>query len=63
MRKIVDLYKRSAKDQLVWTYIIQLGQDGSHPSLLDYKEEALRLALVDKLGTEQSLLIKVRGYE
>jgi hypothetical protein len=63
MRKIVDLYKRSAKDQLVWTYIIQLGQDGTHPSLLDYKEEALRLALVDKLGTEQSLLVKVRGYE
>ena len=63
MRKVVDLYKRSAKDQLVWTYVIHLGQDGSHPSILDFKEEGLRLALIDNLGTEQTLLIKVRGYE
>ena len=63
MRKVVDLYKKSAKNQLVWTYIINLGQDGSHPSILDFKEEALRLALIDRLGTEQTLIVKIRGYE
>ena len=63
MRNVIDLYNRSAKDHLVWTYVINLGQDGSHPSILDFKAEALRLALLDKLGTEQNLLIKIRGHE
>jgi len=62
MRKVIDLYKKSAKDHLVWTYVIHLGQDGSHPSILDFKTEALRLALLDKLGTEQNLLIKIRDH-
>jgi hypothetical protein len=60
MKRVVDLYKKSAKDQLLWTYIINLGQDGSHPSTLDFKEEALRLATIDNLGNEQTLIIKVR---
>jgi hypothetical protein len=60
MRKVIDLYKKSAKDQLVWTYIIHLGQDGSHPSSLDFTDEAFRLAAIDKLGSEQTLLAKVR---
>ena len=63
MRKVIDLYKKSAKDQLVWTYVINLGHDGSHPSILDFKVEALRLALLDKLGTEQNLLIKIRDHK
>lgn len=62
MRKVIDLYKKSAKDQLAWTYIIHLGQDGSHPSLLDFKEEALRLAAIDNIGNEQNLIVKIRGY-
>jgi hypothetical protein len=60
MRRVVDLYKKSAKDQLLWTYIINLGQDGSHPSTLDFKEEALRLAILDNLGNDQTLIIKIR---
>jgi hypothetical protein len=60
MRRVIDLYKKSAKDQLLWTYIVNLGQDGSHPSLLDFKEEALRLAILDNLGNEQNLIIKIR---
>jgi hypothetical protein len=60
MKRVVDLYKKSAKDKLLWTYIINLGQDGSHPSTLDFKEEALRLATIDNLGNEQTLIIKIR---
>jgi hypothetical protein len=63
MRKVIDLYKKSSKDQLVWTYIIHLGQDGSHPSILDFKEEALRLASIDHIGTAETLTPKVRDYE
>jgi hypothetical protein len=63
MRKVVDLFKKSARNQLVWTYIINLGQDGSHPGLLDFKQEALRLAEIDKLGNEQTLIAKIRDYE
>jgi hypothetical protein len=60
MRRVVGLFKKYAKDQLLWTYVINLGQDGSHPSVLDFKEEALRLAILDNLGDEQTLIIKIR---
>jgi hypothetical protein len=63
MRKVIDLFKKSAKEQLVWTYIVHLGQDGSHPSILDFKEEALRLAQVDRLGNPDSLIAKVRDHD
>jgi len=60
MRKVIDLYKKSTKVQLVWTYVVHLGQDGSHPSISDFKEEAFRLAQVDLLGDEKTLVAKVR---
>lgn len=51
MKRIVDIYRKDQRDQMLWTYIVSLGGDGSHPSLEDFKKEALRLAVMDKRGS------------
>lgn len=47
MKRIVDIYRKGQGGQMLWTYIVILGGNGSHPSLVDFKNEALRLAVLD----------------
>ena len=55
MKRIVDIYRKDQRDQMLWTYIVSLGGDGSHPGLKDFKKEALRLAVMDKRGSLANL--------
>ena len=55
MKRIVDIYRKEQRDQVLWTYIVSLGGDGSHPGLADFKKEALRLAVMDKRGSLANL--------
>ena len=55
MKRIVDIYRKDQRDQMLWTYIVSLGGDGSHPGLEDFKKEALRLAVMDKRGSLTNL--------
>ncbi|MBU3587206.1 MAG: hypothetical protein B7Y67_19270 [Polynucleobacter sp. 35-46-11] len=55
MKRIVDIYRKDQRDQVIWTYIVSLGGDGFHPSLEDFKQEGLRLAVLDKRGPADSL--------
>lgn len=50
MKRIVDIYRKDHREHVLWTYIITLGGDGSHPSLEDFRQEGLRLAALDKRG-------------
>jgi hypothetical protein len=40
---------------VLWTYIVNLGGDGTHPSLEDFKQEALTLAAIDGRGSLEEL--------
>jgi hypothetical protein len=55
MKRIVDIYRKDQRDQVLWTYIVTLGGDGSHPGLEDFKQEGLRLAVIDKRGSLANL--------
>ena len=55
MKRIVDIYRKEQRDQVLWTYIVSLGGDGSHPGLEDFKKEALRFAVMDKRGSLANL--------
>ena len=55
MKRIVDIYRKDQRDQMLWTYIVSLGGDGSHPGIEDFKKEALRLAVMDKRGSLANL--------
>ena len=50
MRRVVDIYRKNQRDKVLWTYIVNLRGDGIHPSLEDFKEEALTLAGIDGHG-------------
>ena len=60
MKRIVDIFKRTGSHQILWTYIVNLGNDGTHPAIKDFESEAMRLAIIDKRGLEKNLIAKVR---
>ena len=55
MKRIVDIYRKHQPDRVLWTYIVSLGGAGTHPSLEDFKEEALTLAAIDGRGSLDEL--------
>lgn len=55
MKRMIDVYRKDARNRIIWTYIVNLGGDGSHPSLEDFKEEALVLAGIDGHGSPDEL--------
>ncbi len=59
MRRVVDVYKNRGRD-LVWTYVIHLGDNDFHPAQIDFELEALRLSQLDKRGAVNELSAKAR---
>jgi hypothetical protein len=59
MKRVVDVYKDRGRE-LVWTYVIHLGNIEFHPAQVDFEQEALRLSLLDKRGTQNELSAKAR---
>ncbi len=59
MKRVVDVYKNRGRD-LVWTYVIHLGNIEFHPAQIDFEVEALRLSQLDKRGSITELSAKAR---
>jgi hypothetical protein len=59
MKRIVDVYKDRGRE-LVWTYVIHLGNLEFHPAQTDFEQEALRLSQIYKRGTPSELSAKAR---
>ena len=55
MKRIVDIYRKHQPKQVLWTYVVSLGGDGSHPSLEDFKQEGVTLAAIDGKGALEEL--------
>ncbi|MBU3575393.1 hypothetical protein [Polynucleobacter sp. UK-Mo-2m-Kol15] len=59
MKRVVDVYKDRGRE-LVWTYVIHLGNLEFHPAQIDFEQEALRLSQLDKRGPPSELSAKAR---
>ena len=59
MKRVVDVYKNRGRE-LIWTYVIHLGNVEFHPAQVDFEVEALRLSQIDKRGLANELSAKVR---
>ncbi len=59
MKRVVDVYKDRGRE-LVWTYVIHLGNIDFHPAQIDFEQEALRLSQIDKRGALNELSAKAR---
>ena len=59
MKRVVDVYKDRGRE-LVWTYVIHLGNLEFHPAQIDFEQEALRLSQLDKRGAPNELSARAR---
>lgn len=59
MKRVVDVFKDRGRE-LVWTYVIHLGNVEFHPAQVDFEQEALRLSQLDKRGAMNELSAKAR---
>jgi hypothetical protein len=59
MKRVVDVSKDRGRE-LVWTYVIHLGNLEFHPAQVDFEQEALRLSQIDKRGALNELSAKAR---
>ena len=59
MKRVVDVYKDRGRE-LVWTYVIHLGNVEFHPAQIDFEQEALRLSQIDKRGALNELSARAR---
>ena len=59
MKRVVDVYKDRGRE-LVWPYVIHLGNLEFHPAQVDFEQEALRLSQIDKRGALNELSAKAR---
>ena len=59
MKRVVDVYKDRGRE-LVWTYVIHLGNLEFHPAQVDFEQEALRLSQIDKRGAINELSARAR---
>ncbi|QWE26060.1 hypothetical protein [Polynucleobacter sp. AP-Ainpum-60-G11] len=59
MKRVVDVFKDRGRE-LVWTYVIHLGNLEFHPAQVDFEQEALRLSQIDKRGALNELSAKAR---
>ena len=59
MKRVVDVYKDRGRE-LVWTYVIHLGNIEFHPAQIDFEQEALRLSQIDKRGALNELSARAR---
>ena len=60
MKRIVDIFSKDWTSEIVWTYVITLGNEDLSINLDSFENEALRLAIEENRGTENSIFAKVR---
>lgn len=60
MKRIVDIFTKDWANEIVWTYVISLGNEGVLTDIDAFENEALRLAIEENKGTSETIFAKVR---
>ena len=60
MKKIVDIFSKDWSHEIVWTYVIELGNDTNLFKAEAFENEALRLALEESRGDQGAIFAKAR---
>ena len=60
MKRIVDIFTKDWANEIVWTYVISLGNEGVLIDIDTFENEALRLAIEENKGTSETIFAKVR---
>jgi len=60
MKRLVDIFTKDWANEIVWTYVISLGNEGVLTDIDAFENEALRLAIEENKGTSETIFAKVR---
>ena len=60
MKRIVDIFTKDWASEIVWTYVITLGDERTQIDIDAFENEALRLAIEENKGTSETIFAKVR---
>ena len=60
MKRIVDIFDKGWSHEILWTYIIELGDTPMPPTVETFEAEALRLALEENRGELKTIFAKAR---
>lgn len=60
MKRIVDIFTKDWANEIVWTYVISLGDEGALIDIDAFENEALRLAIEESKGISETIFAKVR---
>lgn len=60
MKRLVDIFTKDWANEIVWTYVISLGDEGAPIDIDVFENEALRLAIEESKGTSETIFAKVR---
>jgi hypothetical protein len=60
MKRIVDVFTQDWSHEIVWTYVIELGDSTTPTQIEMFENEALRLAVEENRGNPNFLFAKAR---
>lgn len=60
MKRVVDIFSKDWSHEILWTYVIELGENHHPIGVEAFENEALRMAIEDSKGDARSLFAKAR---
>lgn len=60
MKRVVDIFAQDWTHEIVWTYVITIGDDATVIDIDAFEYEAMRLALAEGKGTVKTIFAKAR---
>jgi len=60
MKRVVDIFSKDWSHEILWTYVIEIGNSTSLTTTEAFEIEALRLAVEENRGDEATIFAKTR---
>jgi hypothetical protein len=60
MKRIVDIFSKDWSHEILWTYVIDLGEMQTPPQIEAFENEALRLAIEENRADLETCFAKAR---
>lgn len=60
MKRVVDIFSKDWSHEILWTYVIELGDDPRISTVNAFESTALCLAIAENRGDESNIFAKSR---
>jgi hypothetical protein len=60
VKRIVDIFTKDWANEIVWTYVITLGEESATDNIDVFENEALKMAIDEGKGMPETIFAKAR---